>query len=249
METYSMKSKNFPAAGSRTRILMTTFALAGLFCLLAGPVLAQPGASRNSLRVSAGVFEPEGDSQYWDETFQTFTGEVSDFEDLQVAVEYQRRLGQRLSLVVGLDAYEGIQDQAYLDFADTQGFDILHETALEISAATVGVRFDLAPAGATVVPYLGAGGGFYAWRLTESGEFIDFDVFPEEIFLTTFEDDGSAFGYYLAAGLEIPLGRTFSIFAEAKFSDASDDLSGDFEGLGELDLSGQRFAGGFSWRF
>lgn len=226
--------------------LTIALALVGMVCVLALPVAAQ---SSNAFRFSAGLFEPDGESQYWDETFDTFTGAVSDFEDLEVSFEYQRRLTRRLSLVAGLSAYEGTEDLSYLDFVDTQGFGIFHENLLEIQTATLGLRLDLAGESSPIIPYVVFGGGLFGWTLTESGEFVDFGVIPEEIFATTFEDDGATFGTYWAVGVDIPLGSSWAIFAEARRTDAQDDLGGDFAGLGELDLSGQRIAGGFSWRF
>jgi hypothetical protein len=224
--------------------------LAGLLACTAASVQAQrPAYGENSIRISAGLFQPDGESVYWDDSFATFTGRVEDFEDLQLQVEYQRQIGGRLSFVVGVGGYEGSEDLSYLDFVDTQGFDIFHNTRLEVENISLGLRLDLAPPRAPVQPYIAGGGGFFAWQLEESGEFIDFNVIPEEIFNTDFYDEGEAFGYYWAVGLDVPLGRSFTVFAEARWTDAKDDLAGDFEGLGELDLSGQRIAGGFSWRF
>ncbi len=221
-------------------------ALLGILWVSALPAAAQ---SANAFRISAGIFEPDGESQYWRETFDTFSGSVSDFDDAEVSFEYMRRISRRLSVVAGVSTYEGVEDLGYLDFVDLQGFDILHEGALEIETATLGLRLDLASENSTLIPYVAIGGGFFGWTLTESGEFVDFGVIPEEIFASTFQDDGVTFGSYFAAGLEIPIGRSFAIFAEAKWTDAQDDLGGDFAGLGELDLSGRRIAGGFSWRF
>ena len=97
-------------------------------------------------------------------------------------------------------------------------------------------------------PYIGGGGGFYDWTLEESGDFIDFDG-GATIFTDTFFTDGTAFGTYFLAGLDIPLGNTWSIFAEGRWDSADDDLTGDFEGLGEIDLAGRQVAAGFAWRF
>ncbi len=222
-----------------------TLVVLGIFWVSAGPAIAQD----NALRFSAGIFEPDGESQYWNETFDTFAGNISDFDDAEVSFEYQRRLTRRLSLVAGASAYEGSQNLGYFDFVDPQGFDILHEGTLEIDTATLGIRLDLASQGSVIIPYVAIGGGFFSWTLTEDGEFVDFGVVPEEIFASTFEDDGVTFGSYFAAGVDVPIGNSFAIFGEVKWTDAQDDLSGDFAGLGELDLSGQRIAAGFSWSF
>lgn len=203
----------------------------------------------NALRIHAGIFTPDGESAYWNDTFFDFTGDIDDFEDAVVGVDYVRRLGGNLKLVVSGTGFEGESDQAYRDFVDTFGNDIFHTTTLSVSTATLGLAVDLAPRHAPVVPYLGVGGGLYAWDLEERGEFIDFGVDPPEIFPATFQDDGAVFGWYLMAGLDIPAGRTWSVFVQARWHDAEDDLEGDFVDLGKLDLSGRDITAGFSWTF
>ena len=46
----------------------------------------------------------------------------------------------------------------------------------------------------------------------------------------------------------MPLGNSFSLFAESRWTELEDDLSGDFEGLGNLDLGGNTIAFGAGWR-
>ena len=50
-------------------------------------------------------------------------------------------------------------------------------------------------------------------------------------------------------GIDVPLGSEIVLFAEARWDEAEDELSGDFADLGALDLSGREFSGGLSWRF
>jgi hypothetical protein len=223
--------------------------------LLALPVWAQgagyrPYAAPNELRLRLGIFEPSGDSAYWEDKQLDFSGEPSDFEDLIGGLEYLRRLGGgRLSMAAGGSVYASEQSQFYLDFVDPNGLDIVHDTWLEITALTLGLRASLVPADAPVQPWLGAGAGFYLWTLEESGDFIAF-VEPEPfIFSATFEDEGAAFGWYYGVGLDVPIGDTVVLFAEARWHEAEDELAGDFEGLGDLDLSGRELSGGFAWRF
>ncbi|HRC84675.1 MAG TPA: hypothetical protein PK413_03600, partial [Thermoanaerobaculia bacterium] len=62
-------------------------------------------------------------------------------------------------------------------------------------------------------------------------------------------DDGVAYGWYGLVVLEVPVSSAMSFFAEGRWTDAEDDLSGDFEDLGKLDLSGRALSAGVSWRF
>ena len=208
------------------------------------------GSRDNALRFRVGLFTPDGESDYWLDNEAVFGGEGDDFEDIILGADFRFALGSRLGLMLSGDVYEGHEDLAYLDFEDSQGRDIVHNTKLDISSLTAGLVFNLTPSGAPVVPYLGAGGGVYFWNLNETGDFIDFDdPLGPTIFTGGFEDDGEAIGWYLLAGLEVPLGTQWSLFAEGRWHSVEDELSGDFAGLGDLDLSGRQISAGASWRF
>lgn len=203
----------------------------------------------NAVRVSAGLFTPDGDSRYWGDSFFDFTGDIGDFEDAVVDVDYVRRLGGNLKLIATVSGYEGKVDQAYRRYTDDSGRDIFHTTTLSLSTATIGLLADLAPRQSPVIPYLGAGGGLYAWELKESGDFIDFTTEPLEVFSDRFKDDGVTTGWYWLAGLNFPVGDSWTIFVQGRWQYADDTLSNDFVDLGRLDLSGRELTAGFSWEF
>jgi hypothetical protein len=205
--------------------------------------------SQNELRIRGGLFTPRGDSQYWDEKEFDFFTEAEDFESFVLGVDYRRRLGARTHLVVSGTAFSAEETTSYREFVDANGFDIFHDTTLDIASGTLGVHFTLTGEGAPIQPYVGVGAGFWAWNLEESGDFIDFSVSDPFIFTDTFEDDGAAFGWYWVVGLDVPLGDQFSVFGEARWDHADDELGGDFRGLGELDLGGREITGGLSFRF
>lgn len=223
---------------------------AALAC--AAPALAQRGyydPGENTVRFRAGLFTPEGDSAYFDDKRLDFSGDAEDFEDGFFGIDYERRLTPHFGFIIGGSFFEGQQDQAYLDFEDRFGNDIAHTTTLDQSSLDVGVLLRLAPARAPIVPYVGGGGSAVAWHLEEDGEFIDFGFEPLDIFDDTFADEGVALGYFLVAGLEVPLGRAWSFFAEGRWRSADDELGDDFEDFGTLDLSGTEVAAGASFRF
>ena len=49
-------------------------------------------------------------------------------------------------------------------------------------------------------------------------------------------------------GLQVPVSRRLSVFAEGRWTRVDDDLEGDFEDFGKIDLSGKEIAAGLSWR-
>ncbi len=221
--------------------------------LLAAAVPAEAQGSyrryggESELRFRLGNFEPDAESVYWDDTFFDFTGSPESFEDVIVGVDYVHRLGNRVSLIASGSVYESEARQAYRDFVDGDGRDIRHDTFLEIGSGTVGLLLNFAGRDATIQPYIGGGGGFYAWTLEESGDFIDFT--DDTIFSDTFLAEGTAFGTFFVAGISIPIGDTASVFAEGRWDSADDELGDDFDGLGTIDLSGRQLSAGFSWRF
>lgn len=204
----------------------------------------------NALRFRVGMFTPEGESAYWADNARVFTGKAEDFDDIVLGADFRFGLGERLGLILSGDLYEGDQAQAYLDFVDARGADIFHTTTLDIGSLTAGLVFNILPRDSVVVPYVGVGGGFYFWTLREEGDFIDFGA-PggPTIFSALFEDDGETLGWYWLVGAEVPLGARWSLFAEARWQNVEDDLSGDFAGFGELDLSGRQISAGVAWRF
>ncbi|HVS02580.1 MAG TPA: hypothetical protein VMT16_07405 [Thermoanaerobaculia bacterium] len=231
-----------------TRAVWTTASLLAVLAMgLAEPVAAR--GPQSSVRFRLGLLTPEGDSRYWDETALDFSGKPADFEDVVFGVDYLLELTPHAGLLLSLDHFEGEEDQRYLDFVDAFGAPIVHTTTLEITPLTAGLVLRLAPARSPIAPYVGAGGGIYFWRLEEAGDFIDFSFADPEIFSDRFVAEGQTLGYYLLAGVEVPLGPYFSFLVEGRWDRADDDLGDDFQGLGELDLSGRRIYGGIAWRF
>ena len=53
----------------------------------------------------------------------------------------------------------------------------------------------------------------------------------------------------MLAGVEVPLGARWNAIAETRYTWSDDDLSGDFAGLGTLDLGGFAVYAGFGVRF
>ena len=222
--------------------------------LAAAPALAQGGTYRQAggdsqVRFRVGNFEPDGDSTYWDDTFFDFTGSTTSFEDVIVGMDYIYWLGPKLGVIASGSGYETDVSQSYRDFEDASGRDIRHQTTLEVASGTLGLLFRFGGRGAAIQPYIGGGGGFYDWSLRESGDFIDFGGRDFTIFTDTFVTDGTGFGTFFVAGISVPLGSSWSVFAEGRWDSVDDELGDDFQGLGDIDLSGQQIAAGFSWSF
>jgi opacity protein-like surface antigen len=200
-------------------------------------------------RFDLGSFEPRGDSLYWEDKKFDFTTDTEDFEDLEFRVEWVRFLGDRLGLAIAASGYDAGSTASYVRFEDQFGNDIRHTTELEINTLTLGLLVHLTQRDRALVPYFGVGGGLYSWTLSEFGDFIDFSQADLEVFDEFFYDEGDALGYYWRIGLEIPVAPNWAVYVENRWQRVDDQLGGDFEGLGKLDLSGESIAAGLSLSF
>jgi len=222
--------------------------IATLAALVALPAVAQRdpyGSDSGTVRLRFGEFTPNGDNDYWIDKRADFTGDEDDFADDLLAVDYLHPLGRRMGLLLSASSWEADVAQEYRDFTDQDGLGIFHTTSFELVSLEAGLVWSLTDRNATVSPYVGLGGGYYDWTLTESGEFIDFADLS--IFDDRFSESGNTFGWFGVAGIEVPVGGNWRVFAEGRWTEMDDNLSGDFEGLGILDLSGSTIAFGAGW--
>ena len=162
-----------------------------------------------------------------------------------LAVDYVHPLGPRMGFLLSVSSWEADLAQQYRDFVDPAGSGIFHTTSFELTSLEAGLVWNLTDRNARISPYVGLGGGYYDWTLSEVGEFIDFADLS--IFDARFTDSGDTFGWFGVAGVEVPLAESWRVFAEGRWTAMDDNLSGDFEGLGVLDLSGSTVAFGVGW--
>jgi len=220
--------------------------------LLSFPAEAQGNWRRGdngSARLRVGLFEPDGDSEYWDDSFSVFTGRPADFEDYVMAFDYLWRIGPSTGIMFTVGYYEGDTTQAYRDWVDADGYDIPHRTSLEIADLNAAWVFQLNRPGASFQPYLGVGGGFVQWGLEESGYFIDFSDDAQPVVFAHYKADGSTLQWFVMLGAEVPLGTRWSFVIDGRWRNADDELGDDFAGFGTLDLSGNEYSAGFATRF
>jgi hypothetical protein len=91
-----------------------------------------------------------------------------------------------------------------------------------------------------VQPYIGAGVGVFAWRYSETGEFIDS---RNNIFVDSFKATGSATGPVVLGGVRLPIG-SFGVGGEIRWQGAKADLPSD-QGFAGSKIS----LGGFNYMF
>jgi len=236
------------------RSLLTRSLTLALLVLALGALQAeaqgnwQPG-DFGSVRLRLGLWEPEGDSEYWDDTFAVFTGSAGDFQDLTFGFDYLWRASANSGLQFGTTFYSGQATQAYWDYVDLDGFDISHGTSLDTWDLNALYVFRYGDWSSPIIPYAGLGGGILFWSLEEAGDFIDFSTPENEIYFADYYAEGWTWEALAMVGVEVPLGFRWSFFGEGRYRYAEDELGDDFSGFGTLDLSGWEFAAGFAWNF
>lgn len=233
----------------RTKHLMltVTIAVAALWSVSAEAQGNWRPGDFGSWRFYLGLFEPEGNSQYWDDSFSVFSGSASDFEDLVFGTDYLWRTSRQGGVLFGVSFYEGKATQAYLDWVDIDGYDISHLTTLGLADLSAAYVVQLGRGG--VRPYLGAGGGLLWWRLREEGSFIDFAGEDLPIVFASYRADSTTWELFALAGIDFRLSNRWSFFFEGRYRWSEDELNKDFAGFGTIDLSGFQAAGGFSYNF
>ena len=220
---------------------------------VAPAVIAQSGGSKSAFQIRLGGFFLEADGEFWAENESVFTLDGSDFDGASLGLSFVSSLNNKLEIGINADFHE----EETFSFYRGEVLPIGHETRLESVPVTVDVRFIPAgrfrnrSRGAVRQPvfYVGVGAGLNFWEYEEIGDFIDFTVDPNEIFFDRFIEDGEALQVHVLAGLEIPLSPGFNLLLEGRYSWADDNLSGDFAGLGDIELGGtSAFIGGsFRW--
>ena len=205
-------------------------------------------ADFGSWRFFMGTFEPNCDSQFWDDYFFDFNGSPSSFNDLVFGADYLWRNSRNGGVLFGVSFYDGQSTLAYRDWVDADGQDISHTTSLYLSDLTAAYVLRFGRNG--IRPYVGAGGGMLWWQFREEGYFIDFsDEENLPIFFGNYRADGLTWEFFALAGLDFRLSHRWSFFFEGRYRWAEDELNKDFAGFGTIDLSGAELVGGFSYNF
>jgi outer membrane protein W len=175
--------------------------------------------------------------------------DVSDFNGGTLAAEYLVGIGDYLEAGVGAGFYRRTVPSVYRGLTFESGEEIEQDLRLRMIPVTATVRFLPAGRGGAVEPYVGAGIGFFNWRYSETGEFVD--PFTDEIFRNRYVADGNAVGPVLLAGLRAPVGDVWTVGGELRYQRAEGDLNSSESGLltDKIDLGGWSANFTFGFRF
>jgi len=93
-------------------------------------------------------------------------------------------------------------------------------------------------------PFLGAGAGFMSYKFEQDGDFVDYEDL--DIFPSTLTAEGTTLALNLSGGLGYQVGNRTILTGMARYTWASDQISGDFDGFESLDLGGLEFTLGIA---
>lgn len=160
-----------------------------------------------------------------------------DFNGATAGADWLIGVGDFIDLGVGVSYFKRTVPSVYREYINVDGFEIPQDFKLRIVPLSFTLRFLPVSRHAPVVPYVGAGVAAYAWRYSETGEFIDLADFT--IFRATYVDQGTEVAPVYLGGLWVPAGDVFAVGAEFRYQPATADLDPNVGFFGdEIDLGG-----------
>ena len=215
-----------------------------VLALIVGVAAASPAAAQQSISFHLGGFSPRSadarapsDVLVNNLSFLAFN--IQDFRSASVGGEYLVGLGDKFEGGLGIGFQSRTVPTVYLDFVNANGREIEQDLKLRVVPFSATVRFLPLGHRDAVTPYFGAGAGVFAWRYSETGEFLATD---SSIFPATFVGSGSTTGPVILGGLRAPV-ASWDLGFEIRYQSAKGDLPADqgFAGR-QIDLGGFTYA-------
>jgi hypothetical protein len=149
--------------------------------------------------------------------------DISEFNGATLGGEYLVALGRNLEAGLGLGFYQKTVPTVFTDLVNANGTDIQQELKLRIIPFTATVRFLPLGERNPIQPYIGAGVGVYAWRYSETGQFVDQS---NNIFTDSFVASGSKAGPVVLGGVRFGAGP-IGVGGEIRWQNATANLPTD----------------------
>jgi opacity protein-like surface antigen len=176
----------------------------------------------------------DGDVLFIDQESLAF--EIRDFNSATFGGEWLFGLSDFLEAGVGVGFYQKTVPTVYSHFTHADETEIEQDLKLRVVPITATVRF--LPIGrGSIEPYVGAGIGFFNWRYSEVGEFVDFS--DESIFAARYRASGNATGPVVLAGIRAPVADVWTVGGEIRYQKADGNIENADDFLGDkIDLGG-----------
>lgn len=210
-------------------------------------------AQQQSLNFSLGLFAVRGEDARTDgdalvENRNIYLFEFDDFNSLSIGGEYLVAIGEYLEAGGGVGYTNSSVDTIYEDYERPDGTEIEQALKLRIVPITATARILLLGRSNAFQPYVGGGIGFYNWRYSETGDFIDFSLPSRPIFHESYTATGTAVGPVAVFGARFLVGNA-SIGGEVRYQKAEGELDERDFLAPKIDLGGFHYSAtvGFRW--
>jgi len=173
--------------------------------------------------------------------------DINEFNHVTVGGEWLFAMTRNVEGGLGIGFYQKSVPTVYTDSTHENGTDIVQTLKLRIIPFTATVRFLPLGRDAAIQPYIGGGVGVFAWRYSETGEFVD--VTDSSIFRDSFSGSGATAGPVVLGGVGVPIG-SWSVGFEIRYQSGQGELPTDqgFAGT-KIDLGGFNYLASFKVRF
>jgi outer membrane protein W len=209
-------------------------------------LLASPAASaQSSFNFYVGGFTPRPETSRTPndvlvKNLDFLVFDIKDFNGPTFGGEYLVGMLDKLEAGLGVGYQSKTVPTVYRSFVNANGTEIDQELKLRVIPVTATIRFLPLGHRDAVTPYIGAGVGIFAWRYSETGQFLATD---RSIFRGNFVGSGTATGPVILGGVRVPVGN-FGLGGELRYQSAKGDLPSDQDFAGtKIDL------GGFTYTF
>ena len=201
-----------------------------MFAVLSVVAAPMTASAQQSFNLSLGGFSPRAedardvnDVLRNDRSFLAFN--VADLNGFTIGGEYLIGLGDKFDAAAGLGFYQRSTRAAdrFSEFQGT-GDPILADLKLRVVPITATFRFLPLGHNDGVQPYIGAGVGIFAYRYSESGDFVASDNVT--IIHGNFSGSGTAAGPVILGGVRIPIGSV-GVGGELRYQSAIGNLPTD----------------------
>jgi hypothetical protein len=215
-----------------------------ILAVVFGIAAASPAAAQQSFSIHLGGFSPRSaDARVPNDvlvnnlSFLAFN--IKDFNSFSLGGEYLVGLGDKFEGGLSVGFQTRTVPTVYLDFVNQNGREIEQDLKLRVVPFSATVRFLPLGHHDAVTPYFGAGAGVFAWRYSETGEFLATD---SSIFPATFVGSGTTTGPVILGGLRAPVSN-WDLGFEVRYQAAKGELPADqgFSGR-QIDLGGFTYA-------
>lgn len=220
------------------RSVCTMVVIAALSFWLGTPAWAQ----QSSLSLNLGYFAVRGeDTRISDdviiENLGLFAFGLDQFNNASVGAEWLVGFGEYVEVGFGVGFYQQTVLSVYDDFVNVDGTEIEQDFKLHVAPVTGTARFFPFGQRSAIQPYAGAGVGFFNWRYSEVGEFVDFTTF--DVFRDRFVAEGNDVGAVYLGGVRVLAGSRFAVGVEVRYQDVQGVVGIDQGFLEErIDLGG-----------